>query len=72
MFPDAGVSAALIVGGVALVSNWRTQRAATAAILAAQHGPMTDRWVSAVKLLASAGDGRPADRASRHGLARST
>lgn len=45
----------MIVGGVVLVSNWRTQRAATAAIQAAQHGPMTDRWVSAVKLLASAG-----------------
>lgn len=55
MFPDPGVSAALVVGGVALVSNWRTQRAAAAAILAAQHGPMTDRWVSAVKLLASFG-----------------
>jgi hypothetical protein len=55
MFPDPGVSAAVIVGGVALVSNWRTQRMAAAAILAAQHGPMTDRWVSAVKLLASAG-----------------
>lgn len=54
MFPDAGVSAAVIVGGVALVSNWRTQRMATAAILAAQQGPMTDRWVSAVRLLASA------------------
>lgn len=55
MFPDAGVSAAVIVGGVALVSSWRTQRTATAAILAAQQGPMTDRWVSAVRLLASAG-----------------
>src|SRR5688572_25050860 len=55
MFPDAGVSAAVIVGGVALVSNWRTQRMANAAILAAQQGPMTDRWVSAVKLLASTG-----------------
>ena len=55
MFPDPGVSAAVIVGGVVLVSCWRTQRAATAAIQAAQHGPITDRWVSAVKLLASAG-----------------
>lgn len=55
MFPDPGVSAAVIVGGVALVSNWRTQRIATAAIEAAQQGPMTDRWVSAVKLLASTG-----------------
>src|SRR5688572_8113665 len=55
MFPDAGVSAAVIVGGVALVSSWRTQQMATAAILAAQQGPMTDRWVSAVKLLASTG-----------------
>ena len=55
MFPDAGVSAAVIVGGVALVSNWRTQRMATAAIQAAHNGPMTDRWVSAVKLLAATG-----------------
>jgi uncharacterized protein YjbI with pentapeptide repeats len=55
MFPDPGVSAAVIVGGVALVSNWRTQRIATTAIQMAQQGPMTDRWVSAVKLLASTG-----------------
>ena len=32
MFPDLGVSAALVVGGVALISNWSTQRAASAAI----------------------------------------
>jgi uncharacterized protein YjbI with pentapeptide repeats len=61
MFPDPGVSAAVVVGGVALVSNWRTQRLAHAAIEAAQNGPMTDRWVSAVKLLAACGT---ADRPS--------
>src|SRR4051812_40610831 len=55
MFPDPGVSAAVIVGGVALVSNWHTQRTATTAIQAARNGPMTDRWVSAVRLLASIG-----------------
>ena len=55
MFPDPGVSAAVIVGGVALVSNWRTHRLVVTAIEAAQNGPMTDRWVSAVRLLAACG-----------------
>ena len=50
---DPGVGAAVIIGGAALVSNWRTHKLATAAIQAAQSGPMTDRWVSAVKLLAA-------------------
>src|SRR5687768_4366057 len=55
MLPDPGVSAAVIVGGVALVSNWRTHRMAAAAIMVAQSGPMTERWVSAVRLLAACG-----------------
>jgi hypothetical protein len=55
MMPDPGVTAACIVGGVALVSNWRTQRTASAAIMMAQNGPMTERWVSAVRLLAACG-----------------
>jgi hypothetical protein len=50
---DPGVTAAVIIGGAALVSNWRTHRLATTAIIAAQSGPMTERWVSAVKLLAA-------------------
>lgn len=53
MFGDPGIIAAVIVVGVALVSSWRTQRIATAALQAAQHGPMTERWIGAVKLLGS-------------------
>lgn len=43
MLPDPGLSAAVIIGGVALVSNWRTHRMAATATLAAQGGPMTER-----------------------------
>jgi uncharacterized protein YjbI with pentapeptide repeats len=59
MLFDAAVDAAVILVTVpALVMNWRTQRAATSVVASAQlTGPMTDRWRSAVDMLAGGESG---------------
>jgi hypothetical protein len=57
MVIDAAVDAAVLLVTVpTLVMNWRTQRAAAAVVsAAAQNAPMTDRWNSAVTMLAHGG-----------------
>jgi hypothetical protein len=58
MLFDAAVDAAVILVTVpALLMNWRTQRAATMVVASASMtGPMTDRWKSAVEMLAGGVD----------------
>src|SRR4051794_31930934 len=69
MLFDAAVDAAVILVTVpALVMNWRTQRAATMVVASASMtGPMTDRWKSAVEMLAGGPDGEGSSVEARLG-----
>jgi hypothetical protein len=69
MLFDAAVDAAVILVTVpALVMNWRTQRAATMVVASASMtGPMTDRWKSAVEMLAGGPDGEESSVEARLG-----
>jgi len=69
MLFDAAVDAAVILVTVpALVMNWRTQRAATMVVASASMtGPMTDRWKSAVEMLAGGEDNEESSVEARLG-----
>src|SRR4051812_17413702 len=53
LFDPVADVAVILVTVPALLMNWRTQRAATTVVASASlTGPMTDRWRSAVEMLA--------------------